>query len=50
MKVWYSTHGLYVWKSFEPETMTAVVTGESSDEISNPRVLPWATTYRHLDD
>lgn len=43
-----TTRGWYIWKSFDPETMTATVTRESSDEIIKTRVLPWATTYRHL--
>lgn len=43
-----TTRGWYIWKSFDPETMTATVTRESSDEIIKTSVLPWATTYRHL--
>ena len=43
-----TTRGWYIWKSFDPDTMTANVTRESSDEIIKTRVLPWATTYRYL--
>ena len=43
-----TTRGWYIWKSFDPETMTATVTREYSDEIIKTRVLPWATTYRYL--
>ena len=43
-----TTRGWYIWKSFDPETMTATVTRDSSDEIIKTRVLPWATTYRYL--
>lgn len=43
-----TTRGWYIWKSFDPETMIANVTRESSDEIIKTKVLPWATTYRYL--
>jgi len=43
-----TTRGWYIWKSFDPKSMEAIVTRESSDEPIKTRVLPWMTTYRHL--
>lgn len=43
-----TTRGWYIWKSFDPVTMIATVTRDSSDEIIKTKVLPWATTYRNL--
>lgn len=43
-----ATRGWYFWKSFNPQTMEAIVSRESSGEPIKTRVLPWATTYRHL--
>ena len=43
-----TTRGWYIWKSFNPNTLEATVTRESSDELIKTKVLPWATTYRNL--
>jgi gluconolactonase len=40
--------GWYIWQTWDPETWTAEVAKESTGETYNVRVLPWATTYRHL--
>jgi gluconolactonase len=42
------SRGWYVWRKFDPATWTVEVQNESSGEIFTSRVLPWATTYRHL--
>lgn len=42
------SRGWYVWKKFDPATWTVDVMNESSGEAFTAKVLPWATTYRHL--
>jgi hypothetical protein len=42
------TRGWYVWHSFDPETGRAEVSQERSGQRFATRVLPWATSYRHL--
>lgn len=42
------TRGWYVWHRYVPETGMAEVSHEASGEKYTVRVLPWATTYRHL--
>ncbi|MBI3857699.1 MAG: hypothetical protein HY293_18615 [Planctomycetes bacterium] len=42
------TRGWYVWRAWHPETGLADVSNEQSGEAFTVRVLPWATTYRHL--
>jgi hypothetical protein len=42
------TRGWYIWRSWNPETGQAQVSHEQSGETFTVRVLPWATTYRHL--
>jgi hypothetical protein len=42
------TRGWYVWRRFDPEAWTAEVSHEATGEKFTVRVLPWATTYRHL--
>lgn len=40
--------GWYLWRKFDPATWTAELQNESSGDIFTTKVLPWATTYRHL--
>jgi predicted acyl esterase len=40
--------GWYVWKKWNPDTWEAEVTKDPPGEVYHVRVLPWATTYRHL--
>ena len=42
------SRGWYVWKKFDSATWTVDVMNESSGEAFTAKVLPWATTYRHL--
>src|SRR5207245_1646654 len=42
------TRGWYIWESWDPKTWRAAVSNEASGEKYAVRVLPWATTYRHL--
>jgi hypothetical protein len=42
------TRGWYVWHSFDPETGRAEVSHEQTGQRFATRVLPWATSYRHL--
>ena len=42
------SRGWYVWKKFDSATWTVDVMNESSGESFTAKVLPWATTYRHL--
>ena len=42
------SRGWWVWKKWNPETWEAEVTQDPPGEIIKVRVLPWATTYRHL--
>src|SRR5947209_16846317 len=42
------TRGWYVWRKFDAEKWTADVSHEGTGETYHVRVLPWATTYRHL--
>ncbi len=42
------SRGWYVWRKFDPATWIVEVQNESSGEIFTSKVLPWATTYRHL--
>jgi hypothetical protein len=42
------TRGWYFWESFDAETWKAVVRHGEKGERYTVRVLPWATTYRHL--
>lgn len=42
------SRGWWVWKKWNPETWEAEVTTDPPGEIVKVRVLPWATTYRHL--
>jgi len=43
------TRGWYVWRKFDPDTWEAEVQQEASGETWKVRVLPWVTTYRHLN-
>jgi gluconolactonase len=40
--------GWYIWKKWDPDTWEAEVTKDPPGEVYHVRVLPWATTYRHL--
>jgi hypothetical protein len=40
--------GWYVWNKFNADDWTAEVSHEGTGEKYKVRVLPWATTYRHL--
>jgi hypothetical protein len=40
--------GWYIWKKFEHDIWEAEVTKDPPGEVYRVRVLPWATTYRHL--
>ena len=42
------TRGWYFWKSYDPATGRAEVSHERDGTAFTTRVLPWATTYRHL--
>jgi hypothetical protein len=42
------TRGWYVWHKFDADQWTAEVSHEATGEKYRVRVLPWATTYRHL--
>ncbi len=42
------SRGWWVWKKWNPETWEAEVTPDPPGEVIRVRVLPWATTYRHL--
>lgn len=42
------TRGWYLWKSYDPATGRAEVAHEGGGGTFPTRVLPWATTYRHL--
>jgi len=42
------TRGWYVWQQFDREKWSAEVRHEATGEKFTVRVLPWATTYRHL--
>lgn len=42
------TRGWYLWKGYDPKTGRAEAAHESTGETFGTRVLPWATTYRHL--
>jgi len=42
------SRGWYVWHGWNPETWQAEVSNEGNGEKFSVRVLPWATTYRHL--
>jgi sugar lactone lactonase YvrE len=42
------TRGWYVWQTFDPESWAAEVRHEGTGKTYTVRVLPWATTYRHL--
>ena len=42
------SRGWWVWKKWNPETWEAEVTPDPPGEVVRVRVLPWATTYRHL--
>jgi len=42
------SRGWYVWLKWNPQTWEAEVTTDPPGEILKVRVLPWATTYRHL--
>jgi hypothetical protein len=42
------SRGWYVWHGWNPRTGQAEISSESSGEKFTARVLPWATTYRHL--
>src|SRR5207302_1740110 len=43
-----SIRGWYVWRKWNPQTWEAEVTKDPPGELYHIRVLPWATTYRHL--
>jgi lysophospholipase L1-like esterase len=43
-----ATRGWYVWHEFDRATWIAKVSHETTGEKYAVRVLPWATTYRHL--
>lgn len=48
-----TSRGWYIWKSFNPETREVEVmpddpTGKGNVEVFKAKMLPWATTYRHL--
>ena len=40
--------GWYYWRKFDAATGVAEMQNESSGEIFTTKILPWATTYRHL--
>ncbi len=40
--------GWYYWRKFDAATGLAEMQNESSGEIFTTKILPWATTYRHL--
>ncbi len=42
------SRGWYIWQKWNPLTWEAEVTHETPGEVFKVRVLPWATTYRHL--
>lgn len=42
------TRGWYFWRKFDAATWTAEVEHEATGEINTVKVLPWATTYRHM--
>lgn len=42
------SRGWYVWRKWNPDTWEAEVTRDPPGEVFRVRVLPWATTYRHL--
>jgi hypothetical protein len=42
------TRGWYIWRKFDAERGFADVNHEATGEKCTVRVLPWATTYRHL--
>ena len=42
------SRGWWVWKKWNPETWEAEVTPDPPGDVIRVRVLPWATTYRHL--
>jgi hypothetical protein len=41
--------GWYVWRKFDRDSWRAEVARESDGQVFQVRVLPWATTYRHLN-
>lgn len=43
-----SIRGWYLWQRWDPMTWEAEVTKDPPGEVYKVRVLPWATTYRHL--
>jgi hypothetical protein len=48
-----TSRGWYIWKSFNPETREVEVMpddphGKGNVEVFKAKMLPWATTYRHL--
>ncbi|WP_197442598.1 tetratricopeptide repeat protein [Lignipirellula cremea] len=43
------SRGWFVWQKWNPETWEADVTTDPPGETFHVRVLPWATTYRHLN-
>lgn len=43
-----ATRGWYIWRDFDRATWTAKVSHEATGEDFTVKVLPWATTYRHL--
>ncbi|MCE9531812.1 MAG: sel1 repeat family protein [Planctomycetes bacterium] len=42
------SRGWFVWKKWNPATWEAEVTTDPPGDVFKVRVLPWATTYRHL--
>jgi gluconolactonase len=42
------SRGWYVWRKFDRATWTGEFEHEGNGEIFTAKILPWATTYRHL--
>ena len=42
------SRGWYVWRKFDRTTWTGEFEHEGNGEIFTAKILPWATTYRHL--
>lgn len=42
------SRGWYIWRKFDRATWTGEFEHEGNGEIFTAKILPWATTYRHL--
>jgi gluconolactonase len=42
------SRGWYVWRKFDRATWTGEFEHEGNGEVFTAKILPWATTYRHL--